>query len=260
MSVEWYCNVGGSEYGPLTASDLKRMAGTGKLEPHHRVRRGEKGEWVQASNVKGLEFKLAEKTPPAVPGKGELIQFPCPHCKTDAWARESLLTLKVRCPKCLQPVPVPGRRSFFSWLWDVLFVKKSWLKEPKARDIYQRLYELPIELPTYAPKDIFDYNGGRLAELLHWMRRWGRTLLLPDPGRMERKYRIVESWNLITDPTDSAVLEIRARLEAQHEEGDKEWCTERLVVCRTEYDTFKAWVVVHGLKFDTYRSCRIEDR
>lgn len=54
MVAEWYLKVAGKELGPLTAQQLKRMAGKGQLSPDDPVRQGSDGPWVSAARVKGL--------------------------------------------------------------------------------------------------------------------------------------------------------------------------------------------------------------
>ena len=66
MASEWYCEIAGREIGPLTPQQMKAMAAKGQILPSDCVRRGARGEWILARQVKGL---LADDTsaPPAAP-------------------------------------------------------------------------------------------------------------------------------------------------------------------------------------------------
>lgn len=61
MKVEWYCQVMGSEVGPLTQSQLIDMVRHQRLRPEDLVRR-DNSAWVAAFEVKGL-FAAASKRP-----------------------------------------------------------------------------------------------------------------------------------------------------------------------------------------------------
>ena len=61
MNVEWFCQVMGSEVGPLSQSELIDMVRHHKLNPEDLVRRGN-SSWVPAFDVKGL-FAAAAKPP-----------------------------------------------------------------------------------------------------------------------------------------------------------------------------------------------------
>lgn len=59
MEVEWFCQVMGSEVGPLTQSQLVDMVRDHKVTPEDLVRRNS-SPWVAAFEVKGL-FAAAAK-------------------------------------------------------------------------------------------------------------------------------------------------------------------------------------------------------
>jgi hypothetical protein len=54
MTVEWYLKIADKEVGPLSAQQLRTMAGKGQIGPEDLVRQGNEGGWVPASHVKGL--------------------------------------------------------------------------------------------------------------------------------------------------------------------------------------------------------------
>jgi len=54
MAAEWYYESRGIGHGPLSASELKRLAQTGKILPDALVKKGVEGKWVRAERVRGL--------------------------------------------------------------------------------------------------------------------------------------------------------------------------------------------------------------
>lgn len=52
--VEWYYARGNKQMGPVSALELKRMAGAGEIHPDSLVWREGLTEWTAASNVRGL--------------------------------------------------------------------------------------------------------------------------------------------------------------------------------------------------------------
>ncbi len=54
MAEAWYCLIGGRQSGPLSAAQLREMAGDGRLLPEDSLRNGPSGPWVPAVQVKGL--------------------------------------------------------------------------------------------------------------------------------------------------------------------------------------------------------------
>ena len=69
MAVEWFCQVMGSEVGPLNQVQLVDMVRTHQLNPEDLVRRGN-SPWVAAFEVKGL-FEAAAKPPVPKPKLAE---------------------------------------------------------------------------------------------------------------------------------------------------------------------------------------------
>ena len=54
MGAEWFVNAGGRIEGPLTSGQLKKLAVEQRISTRTRVRKGDEGRWVQASQVRGL--------------------------------------------------------------------------------------------------------------------------------------------------------------------------------------------------------------
>ena len=54
MPADWFCEIDGEQYGPVTAGQLKQLATIGKLQPTHPVWKQGMPVSVQARTVKGL--------------------------------------------------------------------------------------------------------------------------------------------------------------------------------------------------------------
>lgn len=54
MPNQWYYQVMGEVLGPVSASELKRLAKEGPVTNDSLVRSGEQGDWIHADRVKGL--------------------------------------------------------------------------------------------------------------------------------------------------------------------------------------------------------------
>jgi Zn-dependent protease with chaperone function len=72
MIAEWFCQVEGREFGPLTADQLRGFAREGRLRRDGFVRKGPSPDWVPATKVKGLfdevigSFAVVEEAPSPV--------------------------------------------------------------------------------------------------------------------------------------------------------------------------------------------------
>jgi len=77
----WYYRLEEGEGEPVTAAELKQLAVSGRLEPTHEVRRGDKKRWVPAQSVKGLFTSSIGGAAPSLPRTGNL-----PGTATDAGA------------------------------------------------------------------------------------------------------------------------------------------------------------------------------
>ncbi|MCZ2342657.1 MAG: DUF4339 domain-containing protein [Bacteroidales bacterium] len=90
MAANWHYATGGEKHGPVTASQLKELATTGKLSPDDLVWREDMTEWRKASTVKGLfpvQPTTATETPPH-DAAGESVPL---------WERPVILVLLVTC-------------------------------------------------------------------------------------------------------------------------------------------------------------------
>src|SRR5262245_43168852 len=104
MGSEWYCQVQGTEYGPLTPRELKRMAETGKLGPSDLVRDGPEGKWLRAGSVKGLTWRS-----PEVPATSAEDPNTCWYCKKHPADPHAAYTCRMHKTVKTQGVP-------FIWL------------------------------------------------------------------------------------------------------------------------------------------------
>lgn len=96
MASAWYCMIDGTEYGPMSAADLKRLVEKGKLGITDQIKNSPTGKWVTASSVKGLVFKKepAPSTSPAAQTIPSPAGKTCPSCKV------SLKPEAVLCIQC----------------------------------------------------------------------------------------------------------------------------------------------------------------
>lgn len=80
----WYVNRDDKKYGPYSSTQLVEMAKKGQVLPLDWVARGESGQWMPASQVKGLFAAPTQETsvPPPLPVAGP------PALSDDAFAFE----------------------------------------------------------------------------------------------------------------------------------------------------------------------------
>ena len=69
MPQEWYCQIMDSEVGPLTSSQLREMANSGRLKQDDLIRKGNSNRWITASRAKGLF--TTSRVPPAIPSQSQ---------------------------------------------------------------------------------------------------------------------------------------------------------------------------------------------
>ena len=71
MPSKFFIQKGGKTYGPVSSSDLMKLAQSGKLAPADLVWKEGNERKVPAERVKGLTFKRPEVTPPVVNASNE---------------------------------------------------------------------------------------------------------------------------------------------------------------------------------------------
>ena len=54
MAIEWHYTQNGNQHGPVSSSELKQLAASGKLLPSDLVWKEGMDEWISASKVKDL--------------------------------------------------------------------------------------------------------------------------------------------------------------------------------------------------------------
>ena len=67
MGQEWHYSKDGKRAGPISASELKRLASTGEIQPSDQIWKQGMKEWVSASSVKGLFTTTSIMVPPPLP-------------------------------------------------------------------------------------------------------------------------------------------------------------------------------------------------
>lgn len=60
---EWYVKINEKTHGPMTSKQLKDYSASGKITPETALKKGTDGQWVKASNVRGL-FDVVAATKP----------------------------------------------------------------------------------------------------------------------------------------------------------------------------------------------------
>jgi len=72
MASEWHYSCEGKTYGPVSLSELKKLAEAGELAPSDFVWKEGLPEWVEASSIKGLipsKDRSSGRCPPPLPGE-----------------------------------------------------------------------------------------------------------------------------------------------------------------------------------------------
>ncbi|MBC8355101.1 MAG: DUF4339 domain-containing protein [Planctomycetes bacterium] len=68
MSAEWFYQIMGETFGPVTAEQFKSLAADGTIDRDALIRKGEDGDWATADHVRGLFDPVTkETTPPQLP-------------------------------------------------------------------------------------------------------------------------------------------------------------------------------------------------
>lgn len=66
MASEWFYQVMGEQVGPVSGTELRKLAQHGTINRDTQVRKGSNGNWVPAERVNGL-FNASDKAPPPIP-------------------------------------------------------------------------------------------------------------------------------------------------------------------------------------------------
>jgi hypothetical protein len=101
MAVDWYLRIADKEVGPLSAQQLRTMAGKGQIGPEDFVRPGDEGGWVPANRVKGLLAATASD------GSGSSASIPVAKLLKPADEKSS----KVKTPSTTTPVRKKKREA-----------------------------------------------------------------------------------------------------------------------------------------------------
>lgn len=79
----YFTNVMGEVSGPFTKSQVKELAGNGRLLPDSLVRKGEDGDWVSADRIAGLVFGTRKQLEMAL----KQVERPSPKARPAAVSR-----------------------------------------------------------------------------------------------------------------------------------------------------------------------------
>lgn len=98
MERNWYVQHNGHVVGPLSSEQLKHLASTKQITSETKVRLGDTGDWIAASNVKGLfpgnsisrKASASPSVPPKLPPNSEK-SHPVP-------------SQRIECPFCAEPI------------------------------------------------------------------------------------------------------------------------------------------------------------
>lgn len=113
MAHKWKVKRGQKEHGPLSSEQLRSLARTGKLKPTDLVRRGEIGEWKEASSVAGLLSQGNEARKTATAG-------PVSEPAANSSPSESLGFIEWYKTKWMAQQPAVAQAAlwlFYGWLW-----------------------------------------------------------------------------------------------------------------------------------------------
>ena len=80
--AEFFYRSGPNEFGPLTASELKNLAGAGRLAAVDEVRKGRGGKWIRAADVVGLFDRALRQTELAINEMDVMIGIPATELPT----------------------------------------------------------------------------------------------------------------------------------------------------------------------------------
>ena len=117
MATEWYLRIGDKKHGPFSSSQLKQLAENGRVTALSQVRKGESGDWVLASKVKGLVATGDSELPS--PKKANMDQVsPQAESATSKPLDETEKTKKwylIKTDKEIGPVSVADLKKMSEW-------------------------------------------------------------------------------------------------------------------------------------------------
>ena len=113
MADQWYYQVMGEVFGPVSWSELKRLAQEGALSNDTLVRSGTEGDWIHADRVKGLLDAAARSEKGGQAGKrpsqaqAGIISVRC-SCGTSFRVDAKHAGKRGRCQKCGCELSIPA--------------------------------------------------------------------------------------------------------------------------------------------------------
>jgi hypothetical protein len=73
MAEQWYYVKSGEKHGPVSSSELRKLAKEGGLKPEDQIWKEGMNDWVPASRLKGLFVEKGTATPPPPPSPPTVI-------------------------------------------------------------------------------------------------------------------------------------------------------------------------------------------
>ena len=103
METQWYYTDQGQRVGPVSPSQLRELAGSGRLQPSDMVWKDGMSNWTAASHVKGLFVAATQDTAPGSPPPIPVIPA-SPGIKQPASAISSLSANMRECESCREKI------------------------------------------------------------------------------------------------------------------------------------------------------------
>jgi|GEM_PF-5203779 len=182
MATEWFVSNEDQVTGPFTVAQLRAQAAAQKLNPDTRIRRGRRGKWYAAKNVKGLLAKEAVEASEKTDSQKSKTQSK-PKSKSQSQADEEEGTFlapvhnrKVRAIVwgCVCALVVLGRAPIYQQLiFDLMvgIVLGSYpIIEVKSKFIEQTIYVLfyPVYKNRWRFKDYYAVDSHADSPAVFW--------------------------------------------------------------------------------------------
>ena len=123
MASEWYYQIMGQQFGPVSAAELRALASAGTVARDTLICKRGEGRWVRAEKVQGLFERNDSRPAPAVPVSEK---------KSANSAAASSTEKELRAPTSPPPLPLPqaneqpDSQPVFNWT-EVISKPRFWL-------------------------------------------------------------------------------------------------------------------------------------
>ena len=181
MAGDWHYSVSGQRHGPISSSELKRLADNGQLSPTDLIWKEGLTNWMPASSVKGLFTATA--APPPLPPAGQLptVQEDLKP-KVEAAARATADAAKAAMKSVAGLKPVAGFHIQKAALGIAAMVGclctfLPWVTVPVVGTVYGTAGDGWITLVLFIPALVFAAIGIRLEPISGW--KWFAAAVPP---------------------------------------------------------------------------------